>query len=176
MSARKKAAKPPSTLAQGEALATATFGPREPKRERDRSWDHKTQSGPQHGSYTVRQLVQDELGKGQLRLPLFQRTYVWTDAQVVRLLESLEQGFHVGSLLLWESYGLPPAEVTFAGLTFRSEVVDPLLVVDGQQRLGALRLRLRHASVRGRPGAAPRSVPPHLAARGIGQALVRVGR
>jgi hypothetical protein len=86
----------------------------------------------------VRQLIEDDLPGGYFRLPDFQRPYVWTDAQALRLLDSIERGYHIGSLLLWDRDPLPPGEVVLAGITFRGPALYGAMVVDGQQRLGAI--------------------------------------
>lgn len=38
---------------------------------------------------------------GEIRIPAFQRGFVWKEAQVVELLESVYRGFPIGSLLFW---------------------------------------------------------------------------
>lgn len=39
--------------------------------------------------------------QGEIRVPAFQRGFVWKEAQVVELLESVYRGFPIGSLLFW---------------------------------------------------------------------------
>lgn len=112
-----------------------------PPPERERyvpKWSHDYYGSTQHTTFSLGTLV-EEVQSGRFRLPRFQRGWVWTDDQVIRLFDSLIRGFHVGSLLLWEQYDLPPSverfgevEVTSAGMTY------PYLVVDGQQRIGSL--------------------------------------
>jgi len=98
---------------------------------------------PAHAySYTVRQTV-TAMERGYYRIPRFQRPYVWTDAQILALLDSLRRGIWTGAILVWERYGLPTdphpmpgtgRPVDAAGLSLNRSAV----VVDGQQRLGAL--------------------------------------
>src|SRR4051794_19495116 len=44
---------------------------------------------------------------GDLRVPRFQRPFVWRPNDMLQLFESIYRGFPIGSLLLWES----PTEV-----------------------------------------------------------------
>ena len=109
---------------------------------------------------------------GRLRLPSFQRPWVWTDEQVRRLLQSVVEGCHVGSLLLWRRYKLPAWQGRFGELEVNAPAHDSAhcawIVVDGQQRLGALatascaerfRFDLRDASVVVSADEAPWLVP-----------------
>jgi hypothetical protein len=40
---------------------------------------------------------------GTIRLPKFQRDFVWTRQQVLDLLDSIARGYPIGSFLLWKS-------------------------------------------------------------------------
>lgn len=75
---------------------------------------------------------------GVLRIPSFQRNYVWRTSDVRALFDSLFRGFPVGTLLLWERYG-PAGRVSFGPIEFDApEHTDALWVVDGQQRITSL--------------------------------------
>lgn len=39
---------------------------------------------------------------GELRIPAFQRGFVWTEQQILSLLDSVYRGYPIGSLLLWK--------------------------------------------------------------------------
>ncbi len=45
----------------------------------------------------------DELRSGQLRMPRFQRPYVWDEGQQLELLRSVRDGIPMGSILVWET-------------------------------------------------------------------------
>ena len=86
----------------------------------------------------VRELL-DEIARGEVVLPEFQRAYVWKVSQVVRLLDSLYQGYPTGQILLWDPAGLPTTRglegVEQSGLPSPGR---PKVVLDGQQRLTSL--------------------------------------
>jgi hypothetical protein len=95
----------------------------------------------QHNCQRVRQVV-EAIGAGEFHVPAFQRPFVWTDAQVIRLLDSLVDGYMTGAILCWERpAGSVPSVARLAGLDFPVKSVwGKLAVVDGQQRISALAL------------------------------------
>ncbi|MEY3767629.1 MAG: hypothetical protein RLZZ11_699, partial [Cyanobacteriota bacterium] len=40
---------------------------------------------------------------GEIKIPAFQRGYVWKQNQIIELLESLLRQYPIGSILLWEA-------------------------------------------------------------------------
>lgn len=107
-----------------------------PEWRAERRWDSY-----QHTSQRVHRVVA-AIQSGEFHIPVFQRPYVWADAQIVRLLDSLVAGYHIGSLLCWERDRREVPDVArIAGLEFPvADDFDKVVVVDGQQRLGALAL------------------------------------
>ena len=88
----------------------------------------------------LRTLLDDvELGKTQL--PEFQRSWVWDDKKICKLIESLTSGFPMGALMFIE-YGGESVRFkyrTFTGVSEDKKFVVPNdLVLDGQQRLTTL--------------------------------------
>lgn len=85
---------------------------------------------------------------GRFGLPHFQRGHVWHRDSVSRLLESLMWDTPCGSIILWrpegliDDFGEPVREWGTNGLEY--------LVIDGQQRLTALRDALRSRQLRER--------------------------
>ena len=53
---------------------------------------------------------------GTIRLPKFQRDFVWTRQQVLDLLDSIARGYPIGSFLLWKSPVNLASESSIAGL------------------------------------------------------------
>lgn len=78
------------------------------------------------------------MARGRLRLPDFQRGWCWTDEQIIRLVDSLLLGYHLGSLILWERHKLPASVERFGEIEVRCAAGPGRMVIDGQQRLGAL--------------------------------------
>ena len=83
---------------------------------------------------------------GDLGLPDIQRPFVWRDAKIRDLFDSLYRGFPIGSYLLWRN--------SIAGKTKQIGERQPahkepnLLIIDGQQRLTALYAVFRGISVK----------------------------
>lgn len=103
--------------------------------------------------YKVSELVA-KIERRELQLPEMQRKYVWTATKVRDLLDSLYRGYPSGVILTWQ----PPGDVEtreFAISTTDSPTAQPLLLLDGQQRLTSLSAVLRgepiHVKNRKRP-------------------------
>jgi len=127
MATRKPAAKPTPTVSRVE-------------RPKPSWYEHRVETMhlTTHSIGTWLELVHE----GRIRIPAFQRPWVWTDDQVVRLLNSIMQGYHVGNLLVWRKYSLPPWKGTFGEMQLdvpgHTDCGQNFMVIDGQQRLGAL--------------------------------------
>ncbi|MFH8518687.1 DUF262 domain-containing protein [Streptomyces gelaticus] len=75
---------------------------------------------------------------GRIRIPHFQRSYVWDASDAERLFDSILRGYPIGNLLMWRKPA-PAAEITVGELQIEApEHSDALWVVDGQQRLTTL--------------------------------------
>lgn len=81
-----------------------------------------------------------DVDKGNIKIPVFQREYVWTDDQIMSLLDSIYRGYPVGSLLLWSTKESLKSERNVGGFKLPETPEDyPVLyVLDGQQRLTTL--------------------------------------
>jgi len=72
---------------------------------------------------------------GDIGLPDIQRPFVWSNAKVRDLFDSMYRGFPVGYLLFWANAAATGAkQIGMAG----KQHVPSLLIVDGQQRLTSL--------------------------------------
>lgn len=92
---------------------------------------------PEAGAYKVEDLL-DEVRRGRVRIPHFQRALKWKREDALQLLDSMYRGYPVGTLLLWETHA-PADELVFGSVRLSgSESRNALLVVDGQQRLVSL--------------------------------------
>ncbi len=92
---------------------------------------------PKAGAIKIEDLMQD-IRKGRLRIPSFQRRLAWDRTDARKLLDSLYRGYPVGTLLLWEA-AAPAQQWVWGALSFQAPArTDALWVVDGQQRLVSL--------------------------------------
>ncbi len=73
---------------------------------------------------------------GDIGLPDIQRPFVWSNAKVRDLFDSMYRGFPVGYLLFWENDNATGAKQI--GVEDKQHKVPSRLIVDGQQRLTAL--------------------------------------
>jgi hypothetical protein len=86
----------------------------------------------------------DELARrilvGDILLPKFQRAFVWERKQVLRLLDSVNRGYPIGSVLLWQSRQELRSENSLADLEIKLPKPDyPVnYLLDGQQRLSTI--------------------------------------
>lgn len=77
------------------------------------------------------------ISNGEIKVPQFQRKFVWKDDQALNLLDSLASNYPVGSLLLWRTKDKLRAERNISEFQLPStDDMDPTdYVLDGQQRL-----------------------------------------
>lgn len=75
--------------------------------------------------------------KGEIKVPQFQRRFVWKEDQAVNLLDSIGSNYPIGSLLLWRTTSKLATERNLG--EFKLPETDDLspteYVLDGQQRL-----------------------------------------
>jgi hypothetical protein len=84
--------------------------------------------------YTVGSLL-DQIQLGTIGLPDIQRPFVWKNAKIRDLFDSMYRGYPVGYLLFWQSAHADGAKTI--GLDGKAKYPN-LLIVDGQQRLTSL--------------------------------------
>lgn len=83
--------------------------------------------------------VMCEITKQNIRIPDFQRDYIWTPEQVLELLDSVYQGYPIGSILLWKtSAKLKELNPLHLDLKDFPENMDKFYLLDGQQRIVTL--------------------------------------
>lgn len=85
--------------------------------------------------------LMERIAKGRVRVPEFQRPFVWRQQDVHDLLDSVFQGFPIGSILVWETDKNIVSASNFGPIPipqplYGSGRID--YVLDGQQRLSAL--------------------------------------
>ncbi len=88
---------------------------------------------------TIRQIL-DNVLKGTIRIPAFQRGFVWDADSVAYFMDSLYKGFPVGSLLFWRSKFQLKIEKQLGPFLLPDRDPDyPIdYVLDGQQRITSI--------------------------------------
>jgi uncharacterized protein with ParB-like and HNH nuclease domain len=88
---------------------------------------------------TIRGLIERVLS-GTIRIPKFQRAFVWDPEKVAFLMDSIYRGYPIGSVLLWRSEQKLNAERDLGPFQLpEPEKKWPIdYVLDGQQRLTSL--------------------------------------
>lgn len=84
--------------------------------------------------YTLGALM-DSIEMGQIGLPEIQRPFIWKNAKVRNLFDSMYRGYPVGYLLFWVNGAIEGVKTIG---TDNKQLVPSLLLVDGQQRLTSL--------------------------------------
>jgi hypothetical protein len=81
-----------------------------------------------------------DVARGNIKIPVFQREFLWNDEQIMSLLDSIYRGYPVGSLLLWSTRVSLDHERNVGGFALPKTPEDyPVnYVLDGQQRLTTL--------------------------------------
>lgn len=98
--------------------------------------------------------VLDEIAAGGIRIPKFQRPFVWRPRQMLELFDSIERGYPIGSVLLWQTDEPVEHLAEIGGLSVPSspENVTATYVLDGHQRLSTLYGTLRRQTEHESPG------------------------
>ncbi|WP_081647424.1 DUF262 domain-containing protein [Thioalkalivibrio sp. ALR17-21] len=81
-----------------------------------------------------------DVQRGNIKIPVFQRQFIWNDEQIISLLDSIYRGYPVGSLLIWSTHEELNHERNVGGFKLPDTPEDyPVnYVLDGQQRLTTL--------------------------------------
>lgn len=74
---------------------------------------------------------------GEVKLPPFQRIFVWTQDQIISLLDSIYKNYPIGCIIVWRCNERLPARKNIGGFQLKErEATFPIdYVLDGQQRL-----------------------------------------
>lgn len=82
-----------------------------------------------------------DIGKGRIRVPRFQREFVWERSRILKLLDSMFEEYPIGTIFLWDA----PPEYNYLLRNIEELSQPPILehtsyrlILDGQQRLTSL--------------------------------------
>ena len=84
----------------------------------------------------IKDLITD-ISRGEIKVPKFQRKFVWHSDQALNLLDSIANNYPVGSLLLWKTHVKLSEERNIGDfkLPEARDMVPTQYVLDGQQRI-----------------------------------------
>ena len=82
----------------------------------------------------LRQIVAD-IEAEKIGIPIFQRSYVWTEEKVIDLFDSINKGYPIGTVVLWGRDGDPMKRREFLTDNILDEKPNVYYVLDGRQRL-----------------------------------------
>ena len=80
------------------------------------------------GELSIRNLI-DRVERGEIRIPAFQRGFVWDAERISFLMDSIHKGYPFGSVILWQTrerlkterqlgpFQLPDPRITFQSIT-----------------------------------------------------------
>ncbi len=82
----------------------------------------------------------NRIAEGDIKVPAFQRGFVWDQSQIMDLLDSIYNNFPIGSILLWNSMEKLKATRNIGGFLIpdRPDSYPVNYVLDGQQRLSTI--------------------------------------
>jgi len=96
--------------------------------------------------------VFNELENGNIKIPRFQRGYVWERSKIVKLLNSIYEQYPIGSFFLWVAsleYRNFCREITELNLPENPEANTYSFILDGQQRITSLYVALKGKRLNG---------------------------
>lgn len=96
-------------------------------------------------NWTLPRIFQ-ELENGNMRIPRFQRAYVWERTKIVSLLNSIYKQYPIGSFFLWDTDMKMDGfcrDITELGFPKKPEASKFSFILDGQQRITSLYVALR---------------------------------
>jgi hypothetical protein len=78
-----------------------------------------------------------EIKKGSIKIPQFQRKFVWKEPQALKLLDSVSNNYPIGSLLMWKTSVKLATERNIGNFKLpKTDDMSPTdYVLDGQQRI-----------------------------------------
>jgi len=81
--------------------------------------------------------LNEDIRRGEIKIPQFQRPFVWNENQALDLLDSIASHYPIGSLLLWKTPSKLATERNIGEFLLPStdDMTPTDYVLDGQQRL-----------------------------------------
>lgn len=91
----------------------------------------------------------DQIRNGTIKIPQFQRDFVWSKAQSTRLLDSIIKGYPIGTFILWNTQERLRSIRNLGGIDLPETPAGNAVkyVLDGQQRLTSLFVTLNGLAI-----------------------------
>lgn len=104
---------------------------------------------PEPQSITFSTLIHD-IDKGIIKIPQFQRDFVWSLDQSAKLIDSIIKGYPIGTFILWESQEKLRSVRNIGGANLPDTPLGSMVqyVLDGQQRMTSLYASLKGLNVK----------------------------
>ena len=81
----------------------------------------------------------EQVMAGRIRVPRFQRAFVWKQADLHDLLDSVIRGFPIGSILVWETEDVIESATRVGPVSIDTRPSGQVgYLLDGQQRVSTL--------------------------------------
>lgn len=108
---------------------------------------------PDPHSMTFSTLIND-IDKGIIKIPQFQRDFVWSIEESAKLIDSIIKGYPIGTFILWESKERLRSVRNIGGAALPDTPVGSMVqyVLDGQQRMTSLYASLKGLRVQREKG------------------------
>jgi hypothetical protein len=90
--------------------------------------------------------ILEQIGKGELQLPDFQRGWVWNNPHISSLIASISLSYPIGAVMFLEAGGVRFKPRAFEGVSLSPPSSPKTFVLDGQQRLTSTYLALKSGS------------------------------
>ena len=80
----------------------------------------------------------EDINDSKLKIPIFQRDFVWKANQIIELFDSIVKGYPIGSLLFWKPGTLFDTKDKIGPYVIKANQIDVAYVLDGFQRVTTL--------------------------------------
>lgn len=110
-----------------------------------------SQPTPAHLQYNT---LVSEIEKGTIKIPQFQREFVWSIEDSAKLLDSIIKGFPIGTFILWKTKESLRSVRDIGGLELPTTPDGDFVqyVLDGQQRMTSLYVSMKGAKIKNKNG------------------------
>ena len=97
--------------------------------------------------------LMNDIENGRVRLPPFQREFVWGPTKVIDLMDSIYKGFPIGSFFYWKAdrkYVTLFRDIESLSLPAPAPDQELYFILDGQQRLTSIWATFKGSTINGK--------------------------